>query len=267
MGKTILIVCVVALLLLAACASKSAPSTMPAAPGNDAQPADGQPSDAGPQLAGQQPAQSGSVASAFTALLGKRASLSWKVAYTITTTTGGQTVTSAMTQYVKGADQLRMDFSMQGTETRTYMAGKVYTSCTDNGGWTCFKVDAPNQTGAAGTQANEQQMQSDISAYDVVADGTKTVAGVTATCYRITTKAQQGFTYRYCFSKEGVPLYLHFQTGGATTEMTATSYSMSVSNSDFTPPATASAMPSANDPCSGCSFLSGSQKDACLAAC
>ncbi len=266
MGKTILIVCAVALLFLAACASDGAPSTMPAAPGNDAQPPSG--GDGGPQLAGQQPAtNSGGAASAFTALLGKRTSLSWKVAYTITTTTNGQTVTSAMTQYVKGSDRIRMDLATQGVETRTYLTDKVYTSCMNQGSWTCFKIDAPNQTGAADTQATEQQMQDDIAAYNVVADGTKSVAGVTATCYKITEKAQQGFLYRYCFSKEGVPLYLYILTGGATTEMTATSYTTSVSDSDFTPPAAASAMPSANDPCSGCSFLSGSQKDACLAAC
>jgi hypothetical protein len=72
--------------------------------------------------------------------------------------------------------------------------------------------------------------------FKIYADGTKTIAGTVAKCFRIT--ASQG-DVRECFSKEGVPLYMTSKSSGYEFTMEATSYKTSVSNSDFTPPAAA----------------------------
>ena len=82
----------------------------------------------------------------------------------------------------------------------------------------------------------------------VVRDGTMQVAGVAAECFLVTVPASaayEGSSTRYCI-KDNVPLYVKSTDANSksVTEMKATSYKKSVSDSDFVPPVKPSAMPS-----------------------
>ncbi|MCX6770372.1 MAG: hypothetical protein NT051_06930 [Candidatus Micrarchaeota archaeon] len=168
-----------------------------------------------------------------------RSKTQWKATYDITTD-----MTAAkmpMTQYVKG-DKSRIDSAVAGYTGRAYvLAGKYYSCMQQASEWTCYEssMDA--------AQADVQsQLQSNPSKYKSVSDGTKQVAGVTASCFKL--ENVEGAAMRYCFAKEGVPLYISITgtSGGqaATIVMTATSYTTDVSDSDFALPAAAQQMPS-----------------------
>ena len=203
----------------------------------------------------------------FTDLLSARSRLEWKVSYDINTKALGQELNLKSTQYIKGAEMMRMDSAFQGTETRVYIDHDVYTSCSNTGpGWNCFKVTNKDQE-STGSQDFEEDFKSEPSKYNIVKDGTMSIAGTTATCYKLTTEDS---TARYCYSSEAVPLYIKVDTKDGSTEMRATSYSKTVADSDFDLPAGAEAKEMGdiqNDPCAGCNYLSGSSKEACLSSC
>ena len=207
-----------------------------------------------------------------------RDTLQYKVTYDIVSISDGTQTSVQMTQYIKGTNKMRMDSTYSGIESRTFVLDKVMISCSQQqGAWTCLKLASQEDKS---TQATDS-IESNMSDYTVVADGTKQVAGTTANCFKVTGKDVQN--YRYCVSSDGVPLYMKMEgtsEGHAySQEMTATSYSKAVSDADFVPPATPTEMPalpsgygSANasgsgDACSYCSYLSGSDKDQCLASC
>ena len=205
-----------------------------------------------------------------------RSSLQYMVAYNVTSQAQGQQISSQMTEYVDGTSKMRTDASMSGIESRTYVLGKEIYSCTSQqGSWVCLNMSTQQETGP--TQA-EGEISSNMSNYQIVADGTMQVAGVTATCFKVT--GTDITYYRSCFSSEGVPLYVEVQgsSGGQaySTEMVASSYSTSVPDSDFVLPAAATALPSiagavngsaGANACSYCGYLTGSEKTQCLASC
>lgn len=214
------------------------------------------------------------------------ASQGWKVSYVIT----GSEMPNAleMTQYMKGAGKFRTDSVFEGMESRSYVIGNDVYSCTkQEGSWTCFKFSG-TMSGADSYEL-EKGIEEDPGKYTVTADGTKQVAGVTAVCYKV---VAEDTTTRYCVY-DSVPLYvMSTSTSNGkqyTSEMTATSYSKSVSDADFVLPAAATEMgggwgtttgsgssggSAANgsgterDACeSACSSLSGDTRDLCVESC
>jgi len=151
------------------------------------------------------------------------------------------------------------------------LVDSTLTSCTNNDGWNCYKMELKKDALAKFEDEVETSQK-----YKIEADGTKVVAGVTAKCYKVT-DTDDSVTVKYCFSSEGVPLYVYFQSPQAMTEMTARSYTKTVSDSVFDLPAGASTstMPSvpsgssgaSNDPCAYCNYMSGADKDSCLQSC
>lgn len=201
-----------------------------------------------------------------------RLTLQYMVAYDVVASAGGEQMESQMTEYIKGTDRIRIDSTYSGIESRTYLMDDAYYSCTSQtGAWTCMKIANQEQ----GTTQAMDDMQSNMGDYQVVADGTMQVAGVAATCYKVTGPNLEH--YRSCHSSEGVPLYIKMQSTSMgqsyTTEMTATSYSASVSDSEFVLPAEATELPTGGagaaggDLCSYCSYLTGDDKASCLASC
>jgi hypothetical protein len=172
----------------------------------------------------------------------------FKVTYKVTADISDVESVSTMTQYVKGLAanyRARTDISAQGVEIRTFVDGETITSCTKFGGvWSCRNSEmqqGQNPTGDARDAAD--------SAQEVERDGTKVVAGVTTDCYKVTT---DGGTVRYCIG-QGVPLYIETLTEQGTSVVEATSFTRTVSDADFEPPATpssgsATGMPAGFDP-------------------
>jgi hypothetical protein len=172
----------------------------------------------------------------FAKLIGMRKG-GWKAVYDVKTT---DAPTSELTQYMKG-DMARIDMAVSGSETRAYMkSGYIYT-CTKQPDWQCFKFPMTPEQKAAGV---DTEIDKNPSSYKPVLDGTLQIAGTTATCFKLTapdSTQAAGSTSRYCVSPEGVPLYAKVMksSGETMTEMTAKSYSATVPDSDFEPPAVA----------------------------
>lgn len=217
----------------------------------------------------------------FNAFFSKR-NMEWRIAYDLKSTYDGQTSTSQMTQYVDGEDRFRTDMMFEGTEARSYMVDETFITCTKQGAeWSCFKMTSDGGNETADTREWEEEYEEDATKYEITSDGTKVVAGVTAKCFKITEAGNVATTVRYCFSPDGAPLYIYSSGDGGVSEMIATSYSKSVSDSDFTPPAEArdiSAMyggaggtlpadGDGGDMCAYCDYLSGDDKAECLANC
>lgn len=132
-----------------------------------------------------------------------------------------------MTQYIKGS-KIRVDVETQGINAQTYVLDKVY-SCTDaQGSWMCFTSENDVEYGV------NEDVKENVADYEVVAIGDKVVAGVNTKCFRI--EVEDG-TVEYCYSGDNVPLYVKTITSQGTTELTATTYSTSVSDSVFELPA------------------------------
>lgn len=205
--------------------------------------------------------------SEFVQLLSNKAKLQWKIAYDIDTEAKGEKSSYTMTQYVKGT-KLRMDSAVSGYETRTYFADNVFTSCSQqNNNWNCIKISAPKDD----MKEVEKDIKTNTENYNIVSDGSKIVAGTNTKCYKITDK-ENSLTWRECFSNDGIPLYAYMEAKDFKTEMTATSFSKAVSDSDFVIPAGAQTQElpiqgESFDPCSACNYLSGEEKEECLANC
>jgi hypothetical protein len=163
----------------------------------------------------------------------------YKVTYNVASSQGGAAGDLVMTQYVRaksGDDyNFRTDVTVQGIETRSYITGGVVTSCTKFGGnWNCNEVDTNSMETSNPSADAQAAAESDAQ---ITRDGTKVVAGVNADCYKV---VNDDGTVRYCIG-DGVPLFVETITSQGTNTVEATSYSKTVVDSDFTPPASASA--------------------------
>jgi len=205
--------------------------------------------------------------------------LEWKIAYDLTVTTEGETMKSTMTQYMKTEKKFRFDSVYDGIESQMYMVNDVLTTCTKmDGKWSCFKIASGEKEETTPSNVKfEESFEESPDDYSILSDGTKQVAGVTAKCFKVVEKAQDAVV-RYCI-KDNLPLYVYTAYEGTTSEMIATSYSKSVSDSVFTPPAEAKDLGEmmgafggasggeGGDMCAVCDYLSGADKDDCLANC
>ena len=153
----------------------------------------------------------------------------WSANYDLTIKAGNMTQTMQVKQFSKG-DDYRVDTIVKDSEIRTIGTQGTYITCSKQKEWRCYKAD-----GAEAAIPLKQQIGAflaNATRYNITADGTKEVAGVTAKCFSITTSAPS----RYCFSKDGVPLYIWTSIGVAESELIATSYSTVVESNDFVPP-------------------------------
>lgn len=270
-----------ALLILSACDAQPTTDGAPAADGPSSDEA-APPAQDGPE--GNAAGRGDDDATAqFLKYLGDKVRLEWRIAYDTTMTIDGETTTTQMTLYLKGTDKMRTDATVpEFGESRTYVVDGVYTTCFQrSGAWTCMKI-TPSDTDTTEAQRDfEQEVQEDAADYAISLDGTKQVAGVTATCFKVTSSVDGFGLMRYCFSKEGAPLYTLIEGDAADsafrTEMIATSYSKNVADSEFIPPAEATefgaggTMPagdaSGDNPCAACDSLTGDAKEMCLSYC
>ncbi|MFH0701406.1 MAG: hypothetical protein V2A62_03135 [Candidatus Woesearchaeota archaeon] len=162
-------------------------------------------------------------------LIKTKQTLKFMVEWETKSTVQGTTYTSTMTQYIKDQKHFRTDVTTQGIETRSYLVDDTFTSCVKMmDKWTCNAIAQP-----AATDNSEKELLEGKAGYTVTQLPDKTVAGTTATCYRMT--MAQG-TVDYCFSAEGVPLYIKSEVQGVSSEMTAQKYSVSVDDSAFVLP-------------------------------
>ncbi|MBW2971420.1 hypothetical protein KY359_00135 [Candidatus Woesearchaeota archaeon] len=180
----------------------------------------------------------------FTSLITKKAASEFTVSYDLTSKYDGETQRYSMTQYFGGPKRFRVDTKFPEGEARVFFVDNKMVSCNKQGGaWQCFEFTTEGQEQQDPT-AQFRSVEERPQDYSILYAGTMSVAGATAYCYKIDYRAHgmPNSELKYCFSKEGVPLYMLVKAEGSETEMKATTYKASVSSSDFTPPAKAQDM-------------------------
>ena len=169
------------------------------------------------------------------------ASVKYSVTYDITTKVGADSMSAVSSHYVDAPDKFRTDSTYQGIESRLYKLGDTITSCSNPGGsWTCTTLPQ--------SESSEDKLLDDVRENVVDMEVTdlpdRRVAGTTAKCYQI---KNSDLTSEYCF-KDNIPIYVEVTASGMHVVQEATSYSKSVSSSDFQLPAQATEMPDVDIP-------------------
>lgn len=170
-------------------------------------------------------------------------STAWKATYTVDMqpSTAGASL-SSMGLYYDGKDRARIDVTANAIELRAYYtsgpaaSGSGVVCIGSDANWTCIKSEtAPNDT--------FKGLNGNIAEYNVASLPGRTIAGAAVSCYNITSIKNMGGTSwaAECYSPAGPLLYLQVAADSSGTSqlttMTATSFSTTVPDSDFTLPA------------------------------
>jgi hypothetical protein len=167
--------------------------------------------------------------------------LSYSVEYEISSSN----MNFSTTIYVKGEKE-RTDMTTFAGTWRTYVIfDKIYQCTKTNGTWSCIDNGKTVGRGIA-TKYDENGFPTSLSDFDISSAGTKQIAGTTANCFEAA--HDKDLKDQYCFSSEGVPLYIDMQvkmTNGvtSTSRTIAKTYSMTVDDSVFVLPATPTKKP------------------------
>ena len=194
-----------------------------------------------PQEEQQQETSNNNALESLKEFFSMKTQLEYMVQYNINANVAGQQTSTAMTHYVKGITRMRTDTETQGMELRTVIDnGKIYTCTTATGQWMCFETEVDMSM----SDIQQAEVEDNPEQYDIRALPDRTIAGVQTKCFEIDVEDGK---VSYCYSPQGVPLYV--KTEGTTegiaylSEMTATAYSTTVSDSVFEIPAEPGAMP------------------------
>jgi len=226
---------VVVILLLQSCATQQPPEQ--AGQTEERQQAQEKAMDKNERVDAPKQEQGRDAKTTYRSILAAQSTLQYKADYSMELDADGQTSSSSVTQFVKGIEMLRMDVEQDGVQVRTIKQDNDFYSCFNmQGSWTCQKS---TYQPSVSDQATED-IRENVESYDVEFIGTATIADVQTSCYRVT--IDDG-TVEYCYSADYVPLLIKTATDQGTSTMTATSYSRSVSDSDFEVPANAGSMP------------------------
>ena len=168
----------------------------------------------------------------FKSLLAGSDSLQYKVDYTTTTDSEGETMTTSTTMVVKGK-KFRTDTQVEGYKTSTYLLEDGVFICTYEGGASCLSFP---------DSMSQEESVTDMAAsspddYSILARPSRTVAGTMASCFGLAGAGVEG-DVEVCYSADGVMLYTHVKSTGGEYSMVATSYQHgSIADSEFTLPA------------------------------
>jgi outer membrane lipoprotein-sorting protein len=179
--------------------------------------------------------ESNDAAKEIKSIFAKQANVQFMVKYDVTTTANGETMESVMTQYIKGVDKMRIDMIAEGMETQTFLDGQTYHMCNKaTGDWMCLKIEYE----ASESDEIQKDVEENVENYKVTKLASRTIAGASTSCYLVET---ENGNVEYCYTADGVPLYVK-TTGSAqgqsfTSELIATQYSKTVSDSVFERPA------------------------------
>jgi hypothetical protein len=242
MHRLLLILPALLLFALAACGGDDddtdAPTT-PAAPAAEGTPAE---TDSDDDDADAPDPSNGAGAEEFAALFRNFATATFRVTWQMETTFDGESFTGEMTWYQDSPNQRhRFDFDsagmgFEGSMTMIQTADDTLT-CFDG---TCLSAGAMPMFDDPAEDLTEQfeELEQQALAGNIRPAGTRTIAGTQAICFEFDAGAidDDDGTVVACISPEGVPLYSEWESVDGRSLMEATSYSTSVSDSDFEPP-------------------------------
>lgn len=190
---------------------------------------------------------SGSAARPFRDIVGAANSSPYKVTYRVSSTAGGQAMSSMQTWYVSG-QRFRMDLAVtQGTTT-----GSVSIFATPDGTYSCVSGSG-SAAQCLGLPQAEAYAQSPAASFDAAIRqnpdsfgasfaGTRTIAGTNASCYGVSGTAVGFSQGTICYTNTGVPLLYQFDASGLSFTMEATAFSVPT-DADFALPVPAQRYP------------------------
>jgi hypothetical protein len=176
---------------------------------------------------------------AFRNITSAGASTPYKVTYQISSSAGGQAFGTSQTWYVSGKN-FRMDLNLgPGSSLSIFVIPE--------GSFTCIGTGTEAQCsstpgGAALAQSPAAGFDADIranpDAYGATFKETRTIAGTSASCYRLAGTAAGFSQGTVCYTSSGVPLFQQFDASGFSFTMEATAFGVP-SDADFKLPAPA----------------------------
>lgn len=182
------------------------------------------------------------------------------------------------THYKKG-EKMRIDSTVGSIDSRTYLIGETIYICTKmSSSWSC--LDHGSSTDDE-TEKMKRDFINEMDSYNVRSLGKRTIAKTSTDCYEME-KKDGSIKTETCVASEKIPLYIKMDIQDEDnkqetiiTEMTATSFSTSVLNSDFDLPseptelnaADIGSMGGMNIDCGICNMLEGEAKENCLKMC
>jgi outer membrane lipoprotein-sorting protein len=194
------------------------------------------------------PSDTGDIASQLAALGNDIETVTAKVTYTDTSSSGDQTT---LTIYSKSPNSRYDTVDSDGSSSAYISTPDVTYICSssaDQADQSCFSSPGTG-TGSAGlglfggffSPAIVQAMAAAAQAAGIDINKTnETIAGTDATCFEGT---ESGSTDKFCFSDSGILLETQTTDSSGTSGMVATAVSEDVSDSDFQPPYPVSTLP------------------------
>lgn len=161
----------------------------------------------------------------------------YKAEYTSVSKGSTGEIESELTMYVK-SPKFRNDSKVESSgfsiETRSFyeLNGTSITSCSNfQGSWNCQTTQMSESNQPAGSEASNPDLTFE-------ADGTKTVAGETGTCFKGHSKSHPEQMFNLCYTNDGILVYYFVNSGqGATSEMTLKSVTRGIEDAVFVKPA------------------------------
>lgn len=185
------------------------------------------------QIAQDAPKLTG-IAAEVQTLMAAKGKIKYQITYDVLTRTAEGEMKSTMIQYFDGANRMRTDITVKGiSEMRTYVMDNTATSCVKvDSRWTCNSAEAPKDP----SKEAEERIAQGTSNYAISAYGTIELLGKMHNCYHLV-DGKNAVTMRYCFSADGVPVYISTEMPEVVTEMTALLYGKDVAETVWVIPA------------------------------
>ena len=163
----------------------------------------------------------------------------YKVTYTMSQTGGGTTSTGTISQAHK-PPFFRTDMTVgDGGQTQTFTTivrpEGTFLCAALTGAPACFSFGAGG-AGGLGVPSAPDPIPDDLTGWNLVPSSSRSIAGQQARCFSFSGAAAAGAETTGCYSKEGIPLLVSSKAAGTEVTMTATAFSTTVSDADFTLP-------------------------------
>ncbi len=149
---------------------------------------------------------------------------------------------SLVEEYVKGGKRRRMDMkldlggSFSNLRTFYLLSDETVTCTAGEGTELCLKSAEKEDFKQFDAQVQEAKVTQDE--FSLAKDSPRTLAGQTAECYKATGVTDGGAqsTMTFCYTSDGIPLYMQVESRESSMEMKAERLERTVSDADLVPP-------------------------------
>ncbi|MBI4148086.1 hypothetical protein HY490_02240 [Candidatus Woesearchaeota archaeon] len=145
----------------------------------------------------------------------------------------------AGTRYARIATTTTLTVNERTLQTGVYFIDDKGYTCIKDKKWACTEL-APEQIETAHSAPGSQQaVEQSPELYNAQQTADRTIAGEQAHCFETSFEPAPGTTLQteYCYTADGIPLYIKTTSGEVTSEVTATNVKRIVEEKEFEIPA------------------------------